>query len=767
LSGQITVHGDATGWGVNDEIVIAGSEVQAYPTYVERSEARRITNVVGTGSSPPTTTFDTVVSGGTATAFTHRHVGAATAQVVTRATGSPLQWTLEERAEVGLLSHNVVVTGDPSSWPKHGAHVMLMRCPLCKSGGGRGRFSNTEFRVMGQKQALGRYPIHWHMQLDHGQGQYLKNCSIHQSSNRAVTIHGSDYVTVEDNVAYHHAGHGIFLEDGSEQHNVIRRNLVMESERPSAGEELLPSDNQFSQFQNQTPGVFWITNPNNIIEDNVATGSTGTGYWFIFPTRLLGLSYDWSDPAMGPNFLAYQTYLQPLRTDPPVKQPLGSFKGNLVHGCMSGFDVNDSIWFDTQVIGGTTFLKDSIRTNIGWAPPTATQPALLEDFTAYGCDIGIYSGTSFDETLLYYIVFGLHPFDFVRPILADNRKATMIASYVTLDGGLFMADSGKQIQIPWATLAYVYDGAFNFSNCHVDGFDFGGHTMLVPSGSATLHSSNVFANMTRSGSAPLLFNLFSQVPPPSPPPPALPLPPASSFPTPTQWGITVTDDGTATGAPGTIITNHPWLLTGLPIPGFETQLAGTGNQWRSMLEFGLVSVQFRPRQSAPAGWPGTVPPPITPVPQAVVKRLPHWALGGLSYFDDTNTTHHRGLTAIVDVPSFAPTVEYEYDWNSPPPPLPAQPPLPSTGHMSVTLDDRAPGDVAWVALRGIPFTNVFLETVTDVRAGSGTASTLTPVASFAGVTGTAAIVDAPNQLIKLRLQITSGHRHETVSVTWN
>jgi hypothetical protein len=70
---------------------------------------------------------------------------------------------------------------------------------------------------MGQKAIMGRYPIHWHLVTDQAQGQYVRNSSIHHSFNRAVTIHGTDYITVEDNFCYDHIGHGIFLENGAER----------------------------------------------------------------------------------------------------------------------------------------------------------------------------------------------------------------------------------------------------------------------------------------------------------------------------------------------------------------------------------------------------------------------------------------------------------------------------------------------------------------------------------------------------------------------
>jgi hypothetical protein len=95
--------------------------------------------------------------------------------------------SIDMRTEVGLLSRNVVVQGDWSSQhSQHGAHIML------SSPGNNsltGRFSNVECRFCGQAFKLGRYPIHFHM-VGEVYASYVSNCSVHDTFNRAVTIHG-------------------------------------------------------------------------------------------------------------------------------------------------------------------------------------------------------------------------------------------------------------------------------------------------------------------------------------------------------------------------------------------------------------------------------------------------------------------------------------------------------------------------------------------------------------------------------------------------
>ena len=92
-------------------------------------------------------------------------------------------------------------------------------------------FSNAclkgiEFYRMGQTGRLARYPVHWHHRLD-APGQYVKRCSIHQSFSRAVTVHDTHQLLVENNAAFDCCGHNFYLEDGTEVANVFKHNLAI------------------------------------------------------------------------------------------------------------------------------------------------------------------------------------------------------------------------------------------------------------------------------------------------------------------------------------------------------------------------------------------------------------------------------------------------------------------------------------------------------------------------------------------------------------
>ena len=98
---------------------------------------------------------------------------------------------------------------------------------------------------------------------------YVKNNAIHHTYNRAVTVHGVHYLTIENNVAYKTMGHTFFIEDAAETNNLFVRNLAIDVRRSMS---LLNTD--------KSPAAFWITHPNNNFRENRAAGSDRYGFWF-------------------------------------------------------------------------------------------------------------------------------------------------------------------------------------------------------------------------------------------------------------------------------------------------------------------------------------------------------------------------------------------------------------------------------------------------------------------------------------------------------
>ena len=339
---------NADQWRPGDEIVLASTDFDP-----RQAERRTISAISGN-----TITLDKKLD--------YMHFGKIT-------------FGVDERGEVGLLSRNIKVqASEDAAQTFFGGHIMAMVTSKMFIDG-------VELNRMGQNLELARYPIHWHLVGD-AKGQYIKNAAIHDTYNRCVTVHGTNFVRVENNVTYNIVGHCFFMEDGIEHGNEFVHNLAIQikchTSRPcvptnlaAAGESpnfndrqavrtngqqspdvLIPSDN--------TVAAFWITNPDNSYVDNVAAGSDENGFWLSLPEHPNGAFED-SDAS---------------KATWPRRMRFRQFKGNVAH---SNYD---SFMFDRNINANNTF---SVTGDSLWArenPADANSKpleTLFEDLTTY------------------------------------------------------------------------------------------------------------------------------------------------------------------------------------------------------------------------------------------------------------------------------------------------------------------------------------------------------------------------------------------------
>jgi cell migration-inducing and hyaluronan-binding protein len=238
--------------------------------------------------------------------------------------------------------------------------------------------SGVEFNLMGQNMHLARYPIHWHLVGD-AKGQYIENSAIHDTYSRCVTVHGTNFVRVENNVTYNNIGHCFFLEDGVEHDNRFVHNLgiltkchpdapcvptnLAASGEPRTGtngqaadDVLIPSDN--------TASTFWITNPDNIYRDNVAAGSEATGFWMSLPEHPTG--------AFEGTEISANTW--------PRRTRFREFRGNVAHSNYDGFMFDRNVGPDGRfsVTGSAHMPKEDPAD-----PDSKSVESVFEDLTTY------------------------------------------------------------------------------------------------------------------------------------------------------------------------------------------------------------------------------------------------------------------------------------------------------------------------------------------------------------------------------------------------
>jgi hypothetical protein len=175
------------------------------------------------------------------------------------------------RGEVANLSRNVVVESADKAMR---GHTMYHRY----SGGA---ISYAEFRHLGKEGILGRYALHYHLCGDTMRGSSVIGASIWDSANRWLTIHGTNYLIVRDNVGYRSKGHGFYLEDGTEVYNVLDRNLAVGA-RPAK-----PLAKQALAFDRNDGAGFWWANCLNTFTRNVATENGLYGFRFEAPVALV------------------------------------------------------------------------------------------------------------------------------------------------------------------------------------------------------------------------------------------------------------------------------------------------------------------------------------------------------------------------------------------------------------------------------------------------------------------------------------------------
>lgn len=438
-SGDVSITlSEPVDWEVGDSIVIATTDYDPH-----QSEVRTITAI---SNNKKTLTLNSTLS--------YMHYGK-----IDTFTSPYREHYLDQRAEVGVLTRNLRIEGDlASATSYYGGHVMIMSSS-------KAYFSGVEFLRCGQEGLLGRYPFHWHHDLD-VTGQYIEHSSIHRSYNRVVTVHNSQNARVEGNVGYDHLGHGYFLEAGSETGCLFKDNLGILTRLPDSLKAVEPHDFVREHGLVLLPATYWITNPGNDYIGNVAAGSEGSGFWQVnLPAPLEGTT-----------------------PQPPLETPMGIFKDNSAHSTsFSNYSIDGGInpmthefttgHYRPQTSGGAQFIP------------------VIENFTAY-------------RSLSRSLWMRANTMRFENCVSADSRLLTLFAFNHIYHNSLLVGHSpnignpksaeelaaGRSLPAPSLPASNisnrvdgypVYDGPAEFRKTHFAGFTGGNAFCIRPNGAAT------------------------------------------------------------------------------------------------------------------------------------------------------------------------------------------------------------------------------------------------------------------------------------------
>ncbi|KAB1256997.1 Cell migration-inducing and hyaluronan-binding protein [Camelus dromedarius] len=303
---------------------------------------------------------------------------------------------VDMRAEVGLLSRNIVVMGEMEDecYP-YSTHI----CSFFDfdTFGGHIKFAlgfkaahleGVELKHMGQ-QLVGQYPIHFHLAGDvdekggYNPPTYVRDLSIHHTFSRCVTVHGSNGLLVKDVVGYNSLGHCFFTEDGPEERNtfdhclglLVKSGTLLPSDRDSKMCKMITEDSYPGYIPKprqdcNAVSTFWMANPNNNLVNCAAAGSEETGFWFIFHHVPTG-------PSAGMYSPGYSEHI-----------PLGKFHNNRAHSNYRAGMIIDNGVKTTEASAKDkrpflSIISARYSPHQDADPLKPREPAIIKHFTAY------------------------------------------------------------------------------------------------------------------------------------------------------------------------------------------------------------------------------------------------------------------------------------------------------------------------------------------------------------------------------------------------
>jgi len=427
---------DSVDWQVGDKIIITSTDFPGIEPAAEERTITKITNNDPNDIKPSVVTLDNPLNYqhyGRIQYFKHQ-INPCPIGIPTPPGGTCTPTDLDERAEVGLLTHNIVIQGSSDSVDAegnavpltvknltpnsnkisfstlqgstaqiigYGGHTMIM------GDGSIGVMQGVELFHMGQNGITARYPIHWHaldtanaiinphyngtkdnyadLYLRGSSASSISYSSMHDCFQRFVAVHRTSYISVHDNVGFNTNGHGYFIEDGKEVGNVFIHNLGAQLNNGS----LLTS--RRAEQSDLLPTIFWTSNPNNDYINNAAAGGL-MGFWYDIPLVPPSDTIS-SNPTACLNarvsMISYNRFPRNSECYSPSSQLFGIFIGNRAHSNGKA----DPLKNDLSLVN---FDTASLRIEGVINMPL---PNLFSDMTVFKTPLGIWGIGDFSQYL--------------------------------------------------------------------------------------------------------------------------------------------------------------------------------------------------------------------------------------------------------------------------------------------------------------------------------------------------------------------------------
>jgi hypothetical protein len=390
----VTLAEPVTGWKAGDRVVVTATSYQTYkkPTATEERTIRRMEGTRLTLDRP----------------LEVEHLGEGL-----------------YRGEVANLSRNVIVESADAQGER--GHTMYHRSSA-------GSISHAEFRHLGKKGVLGRYSLHYHLCGDTMRGSSVIGASIWDSGNRWLTIHGTNYLVVRDNVGYQSVGHGFFLEDGTEVYNVLDRNLAVGARKGK------PLPKQILPFDANNGAGFWWANSQNTFTRNVAVDNGEYGFRF---EATASRSFPLVLPIQQPDG---STRPVDIRTLPFVR-----FEDNETHSNSGHYGVN--LGEGVNRVGPDTRHPFIVRNLLVWNSHYGLRPEvpslLVENLRLLGTVYGVYHPNYDNHVYRNVTING----DGSEPFNRGHDDTSVQYGLLTVDGLTFENTRGYKTSIPLIQLS--------------------------------------------------------------------------------------------------------------------------------------------------------------------------------------------------------------------------------------------------------------------------------------------------------------------------
>lgn len=149
----------------------------------------------------------------------------------------------DTRGEVALLSSSISIEGNHDASYGEGGDVMLAGHNV------RAELAWVEFRYLGRRGHLGRYPLHIHNLGTSGKNVLIENVAIHSSFQRGIVVHCTNGARILNNTVAGTHGFGFMLEDRSEDDNTFIGNYAI---------DIKPSTSPLIETERINPAEFWF-----------------------------------------------------------------------------------------------------------------------------------------------------------------------------------------------------------------------------------------------------------------------------------------------------------------------------------------------------------------------------------------------------------------------------------------------------------------------------------------------------------------------------